>query len=512
MIRLLAHQEELRRELPKVVGNADYDVYQTTLERMEELIELGRIDELAMRCVVEEAQKRLEEAAKTRGDKLKELSGQVIQQLQQTARQAMRIGVARHVTGESFRVFSRHLAESALLQSFCLIDRLDVIKVPSKSTVERYEKLLPEEVLDGTIGKLLRDAGIEADEEGVQALHLKEAISLDDYYVDTTCVKANIHFPVDWVLLRDATRTLMKAVKLIRKAGLKNRMMEEPGEFIGQMNKLSIKMTQTRRKEKGKRKRKRIYREMKKLMKKISKHAEKHMELLDTRWEETELSEKQKDQIKGRLEGVLEQLPQAIHEAQERIIGGRQVKSSEKVLSLYERDIHVIVRGKAGAEVEFGNVLFLGEQADGVIIDWKLYEDRGPGDSKMLPESLERLKRRYGEKCRPKSVTTDRGFYSGLNKLDLSNAGIDDFTCPRSPKELAARLEEEGFCDHQRRRAQTEGRIGILKNNFLGRPLRSKGFVHRELNVGWGILTHNLWVIARLPKAEAGETELRQAA
>jgi hypothetical protein len=27
---------------------------------------------------------------------------------------------------------------------------------------------------------------------------------------------ANIHYPVDWVLLRDATQTLMKAVSLIR--------------------------------------------------------------------------------------------------------------------------------------------------------------------------------------------------------------------------------------------------------------------------------------------------------
>ena len=53
----------------------------------------------------------------------------------------------------------------------------------------------------------------------------------------------------------------------------------------------------------------------------------------------------------------------------------------------------------------------------------------------------------------------------------------------------------------QQRRSQTEGRIGILKNQFLGRPLRVKGFAHRELAVTWGVLTHNLWVLARLPQA-----------
>jgi len=38
----------------------------------------------------------------------------------------------------------------------------------------------------------------------------KKDISFDDIYFDRTCLKAPIHFPVDWVLLRDATRTLMK--------------------------------------------------------------------------------------------------------------------------------------------------------------------------------------------------------------------------------------------------------------------------------------------------------------
>jgi hypothetical protein len=32
---------------------------------------------------------------------------------------------------------------------------------------------------------------------------LDEALDLDTYFVDTTCVKTNIHYPVDWVLLGD---------------------------------------------------------------------------------------------------------------------------------------------------------------------------------------------------------------------------------------------------------------------------------------------------------------------
>ena len=62
--------------------------------------------------------------------------------------------------------------------------------------------------------------------------------------------------------------------------------------------------------------------------------------------------------------------------------------------------------------------------------------------------------------------------------------------------------EEERFVQLQRRRRQTEGRIGIFKNGFLGRPLRAKGFAHREMAVNWQVLTHNLWVLARLEQKQ----------
>jgi hypothetical protein len=59
-------------------------------------------------------------------------------------------------------------------------------------------------------------------------------------------------------------------------------------------------------------------------------------------------------------------------------------------------------------------------------------------------------------------------------------------------------MGEKRFARLQRRRSQTEGRIGIFKNGFLGRPMRAKGFEHREAALCWQVLTHNLWVMARL--------------
>src|SRR2546425_3621181 len=94
-------------------------------------------------------------------------------------------------------------------------------------------------------------------------------------------------------------------------------------------------------------------------------------------------------------------------------------------------------------------------------------------------------------------------FDSESNQQFLKERKTYNGICPRSVKELKQRKRSWKFTGLQRRRSQCEGRIGIVKNNFLGQPLRSKGFASRELALSWAVLTHNLWVIARLPQHKA---------
>jgi hypothetical protein len=110
----------------------------------------------------------------------------------------------------------------------------------------------------------------------------------------------------------------------------------------------------------------------------------------------------------------------------------------------------------------------------------------------------------------PGTVGADRGFSSRANHQWLEQEKIGDAICPRSPQELTERMKNRTFRKVQRRRAQTEGRIGILKNDYLGRPLRSKGFEHRELAVTWAVLAHNLRLVARTVRA-AEEEKLKAA-
>ena len=496
-----AEQLEFRRSLPVIVGNADYRENEARLLRIDELLRLSGVEELYIEKCLAQWLEEGRAAAEKEGKHFREPSGKVIARYERMFRQAFRCNIVRQLTEKEYRKFGLRLAESALLQWFCRIDRLEQIRVPTKSSLERYDKMLPESQIREVVDLLNRMVI-----EDPNRLDMEKALKLDMYLSDTTCVKANIHFPTDWVLLRDAVRTLMKAVKVIRKHGMKYRM-PDPDAFLRNVNRLSIEMSQSRRRPDSAKRRKKVLRQMKGLAKIVKEHAERYSTRLQSRWrKETDLHEGEVKQIVVRIAGIVEQLPAAIRQAHERIIGGRKVENQDKILSLYDPDVHVIVRHKADAEVEFGNTLLLAEQDDGLIVDWKLEKAISPGDIVLMKTSLTRMKTVF--KSYPSSVGADRGFASKASHQWLEKEGIKDAICPRDPTMLRERMKDPKFRKIQKRRAQTEGRIGILKNNFLGRPMLSKGFEHRELAVSWAILSHNLWLIAALPQ----KSEMKEAA
>src|ERR1019366_8862038 len=394
------------------------------LERIHEVLGLSRVEETFQRLSLAQRNQAEQRAAEKEDRPFYQWSAVEQESYQRLCSQALRCNVARTLTGDSLRDFGCRLSDSGLLQWFCKLDRVGmVIRIPGKSALQRYGQWLPEAEMRKVIDTLLAAAS-DGKAEGEQSLELASSLDLEAYFLDTTCVKLHIHFPVDWVLLRDATRTLMKATTLIRKRGLKVRM-DEPAEFLKRMNQLCMKMTHARRKKDGKRARKAVLREMKRLSKLVAGHAGRHREELERRWEETDLSRGEARQIMERIDMILERLPYAIRQAHERIIGERQLLNEEKILSLYEGHAAVYVRGKAGAEVEFGSQLLLGESESGVIVDWELVCGNPTADTKMLGRSLERLKKTRGGRS-IQQVCGDRGLDSQANRGLVEAGGISN--------------------------------------------------------------------------------------
>lgn len=475
----VALQSWLRPALTHVGANKDYAKFRAQLDAVDTLLRQSHLESMALDFAAE----GFEQASPRQ---------QVARR--QFALKALRVETLRMLLGNpSFRQFSRTVAASDLLADFCGVRRLDGITGISKSTLERASKFFrPDQVR--WMQQVLTEMCGETDRAA--EVGLVEPVQTDVCLVDTTCLEANIHFPVDWVLLRDVATTLLKATSLIRQAGLRARMPQEPAGFATAMNRLCIAMTHSRRKADSRKARKRILREFKPLLRTIACHARRHRDRLASEQASTAYTPAQATRIVERIDRMLTLVPQVIKQAHERMIGERTVPNGQKILSAHEPDVNVIVRGKAGREVEFGNTLFLAESPQGLILDWEFYRQKAPAEWRQLAQSVER-QTDFDLSAPLAAAAADRGFCSRQGAAELAQREIYDAVCPRDPLAMRQRLGEERFVGLQRRRGSTEARIAIFKQR-QGRRLRSRGFDHRYLAVAWGVLGHNLWLVARL--------------
>jgi hypothetical protein len=133
----------------------------------------------------------------------------------------------------SYRELAYHLADSELFRWFINVNTLTGAKTPSKSTLQRMEHICSPLNIADIIHDLNRS--VSSAENAQKLLHDDTPVIIEDLFADSTCIKANIHYPVDWLLFRDAENTLLGSIKLIRKQGLLNRM-PDPQDLTRQVN------------------------------------------------------------------------------------------------------------------------------------------------------------------------------------------------------------------------------------------------------------------------------------
>ena len=256
-VLLLPVQQPLLPPLPTIEGNVDYRQLRDQLLRIDQILMHSGIEQQFISQTFERWKARL---------KFKNIPAKSQLKIQIHARRALRCNILRTLIKEDFRGLAARLADSPLFQHFCGLSELDRVRVPAKSTLQRYSQWTEAQ----TVSQLIDQLNGQAHSHPVQ-LGLKKKLDLEASFLDTTCLKANIHYPVDWVLLRDATRTLMKGVKLIRAQGIRHRM-EDPASFINRMNGLCIKMTHTRLESNSKKQRKKLEKQYETHKEKYEKH------------------------------------------------------------------------------------------------------------------------------------------------------------------------------------------------------------------------------------------------
>ena len=506
-------------ELPVVAGSVDFRNYKLLLEKIDQLLKQSGIEENLGTILVEREMSadpdneadgvdaKLPENIWSEMIKFEEVEPEdkrgkkkikSEQHYRKYASCALRCTIARFLTQESYRAFSIHLADSILLRKFCGYSSPHSPKsTPSKSTLQRFESFFDTDTLKA-VGDLLIVAASDENSELFNNLNgLFMGIDTDYLFLDSTCAKLDIHFPVDWVLLKDCVKSIIQSIIQIRSYGIKNRM-DDPMSFLSAVNKVSMEMTNASSGRGAKKQRKATFRKLKTMLLIVERHGQRYLKKVQENWDSTDLTEAQFMQIKRKLSHTLELVPRVIHQASERIIGERQVNNEDKILSIHEEHAKVYNRGKSGAQVEFGLQLLLGENLDGVITHWELYDHSPKPDYQYTDDILTRVNK-MPKNCQPSQLIGDRGFYSKRSEKKIENAELISNMCPKDPKVLKERLSEESFKELLTRRAQTEARIGILQNNFMGKKLRVHGYEAQRRHVAWAVLAHNLWVVARFP-------------
>lgn len=408
---------------------------------------------------------------------------------------ALRVVLLQHWLGfPSYREYSRQLAGNALLQDFCGLWRLDgKIGLTSKSTLGRCHGHFSAEQWELLHVKLTE---VLSDGEGARRCDLVSSLSTAVAQMDSTCLEANIHFPTDWVLLKDVSVSLLSGVKRIRTSGIVCRMPESVEQLSRQMNVICMQMSQLRRKADAARLRKGCLRQMKRLLQRISGHARRHRDALQIRGSDHGWSPARRDRLLERMDWHLQQLPEVIHQAHERIIGGRKLPRDKKILSIHDPDLQVIVRGKASGEVEFGNSLFIVENSLGYILDYQFDRAFPQPEPVKLQNSIERM---HNNGLCPDAVVADRGFDCKKTDDFLHHKAIVNLVIPKNPQTLSEKLQDPCLAFWIHRRGRIEARISIVKNHANSRVCRAKGFSHRAQWVAVTIVAHNLrWVIRKL--------------
>jgi len=130
---LVPEQQHFDPFIPTVYGNVDYRKWQSQLVRIDEILRTGMVEANFQRLALADRNRREKVAAEKEQRAFRTLSTSEQEIAQMMSSQALRCNLARTLTGESFRKFACHLAESPLLQWFCGIGCLDTVHIPGRA-------------------------------------------------------------------------------------------------------------------------------------------------------------------------------------------------------------------------------------------------------------------------------------------------------------------------------------------------------------------------------------------
>ncbi len=298
--------------------------------------------------------------------------------------------------------------------------------------------------------------------------------------VDTTAQPKNIAYPTDADLLHKIREKIVKEVKRVRKVV----SFRKPFRSFTRRSKqilLRAKKFYRKNREAGNS----SLKDLKTMTKRVVQQTEKMARSLYSRGH--------KD-LGRKLNELVSVGKQIVFQTEMLLVG---LKPNNRLYSHHELKVAAILKGKAHPSCEFGSLVSLAMNEDGLILSHGEYQDNVP-DVQTVSPILEGVENNTGKS--PKELTADRGFSQSTQKQQSARRrwGVQRVAIPKKGKHPHPDSDKPWFKRALKQRSKIEPIIGHLKNDHRMNRCRYKGTAGDTANVVWATLAWNTKKITQL--------------
>ncbi len=390
------------------------------------------------------------------------------------------LAVLRRLMNWSYRVAMQEVNGSASWRWVC---QLYLQKMPDFRTIQNREAHLK----PGTIRRIHQVV--------VQLGKCLGVTTAQKLRVDGTVTETNIHYPTDSSLLDDAARVLGRLIRQARKSVQPTSAADKAGfrDRHQRAHHLACQLSRLAR-QKGKNTGKTSQKLYQRLLCVVETLV---VQVTQIQPQLAALNDLAAIGLNEEFDVYVPLVRRIIRQTQQRVLKGKTVPASKKVVSLFEPHTAIIRRGKSQPkETEFGRKLWYAEVEGGLISEYRILKGN-PQEVQFFLPSLRYHQDQFG--APPRLVSGDRGIYSANNERQARAMGVRRISLPQPGHKSRTRCQHEHqpwFRAAQHFRNGVEGRISQLRRARHLQRCLNHGQPGLERWVGWGVIANNLATIA----------------
>lgn len=310
--------------------------------------------------------------------------------------------------------------------------------------------------------------------------------------IDTTAQPKNIAYPTDADLLHRVREKIVKQIKRVREEATLRKPFRS---YVQAGKKLLLRIKKFHRRDPEGRK------EAIKTLKKMTRHVVGQAADIANSLYSRGFTKA------GRDLNRLVSLGKRIVDQTSQVLSGKSPQ--KRLYSLHEKDVAAIKKGKSQPPCEFGALVALSMNDDGLILSHREYQ-RNVGDVKTMGPVITQIKKSIGQA--PREIAGDRGFDNSPNKLENCRRrwGVKRIAIPKKGKTPHPKSKEPWFRKALKQRVKIEPVIGHLKFDHRMNRCRYKGAVGDTLNVAWASLAWNTKKIVHLQRQKEEKQALKK--